>query len=889
MALITFTLTYRSSFGEELFIVGDIPELGKRKKEKALPLKYTNEGWKITIETSTRIFNYSYLIRKENKIAEEEMFLSHSFSLLDTAYSNIIVYDHFLNNPPFPKALLSSVFTKIMVDKEKKRKTSKVKIPIIFNTICPKVNPDYILAMSGSDSVFGKWTEDDMQEMNMDKYPKLSLTCDANKIFFPLEYKYVLLNKKNKSVVKWENGANRYMNPASTLNADLIIVNDRIPQFEVPDFKGAGIAIPVFSLRTENSFGTGEFSDIKLVVDWAEKTRLRIIQTLPVNDTTAFYTWKDSYPYNSISIFALHPMYLNLEKVGKIKDIEKYEKLKNELNAYKFVDYVAVNNYKWEFIKELYHQEKEKTFKSKEYTFFFKENKEWLQPYAAFCFLREKNKTTDFSKWGKDAVYDPVRIEQYCSKQFRDYDSVAIHFFVQYFLHTQLREVAEYAHSKGVALKGDIPIGVNRESVEVWQYPKLFDCSGWAGAPPDDFSKLGQNWGFPIYNWDEMKKDNYHWWTRRLRKMAHYFDAYRIDHILGFFRIFRVPSDAIWALLGQFNPALPLSVEEIRSFGIDFNESLFCTPYIHEGYLEDLFGKYTEIVKKKYLLADGNKKYKLKEEVNNQKKIEKLFTDADRAEDLIIKQGLMALVCQVLFIKDIKVPDKFHPRIALQQSLAFRALDSFTKEAFNKLYVYFYYERHNEFWKEQALKKLPHLIDATEMLVFGEDLGMIPHSVPEVMSQLEILSLEIQRMPKQMDIEFELLENIPYLSVCTTSTHDMSTLRAWWEEDTPRTQRYFNNVLHEYGVAPIFCEPWICQQIIEKHLCSPAMWTIIPFQDWISVDGELRWKQTFNERINDPANPENHWKYRMHITLEELLKKDDFNSLIKSMVSQAGR
>jgi 4-alpha-glucanotransferase len=890
MASITFTLTYSSTFGEELFITGDIPELGKKEMERALPLEYTAEGWKITIETSSGIFNYSYFIKKGTEIIEKEAFLSHTFYSPDPEHKNIKIYDHLLNDSPIPKALLSSVFTKsIMASVDVSRKANKAKIPIIFNTVCPKVNRKYVLAISGSDSVIGKWTEDDVAEMNMGRYPKFSLTCDANKMFFPLEYKYVLLDKKNNTIVEWEKGPNRYLNPASSLNADIIIINDRMPEFDVPDFKGAGMSIPVFSLRSETGFGVGEFSDLKLAVDWAVKSGLKIIQTLPINDTTTFYTWKDSYPYNSISVFALHPMYLNLEQVGEIQDKEKYEALKKELNSCKFVDYESVNKYKWEFIKELYINEKEKVFKSKDYAYFLKENKNWLEPYAVFCFLRDKNKTTDFSQWGKDAVCQPLRIKQYCSKQFRDYDSVGIYFFVQYHLHRQLLDAAEYARSKGISLKGDIPIGVNRESVEVWQYPDLFDCTGRAGAPPDDFSKLGQNWGFPIYNWDEMEKDNYHWWTRRFSKMAQYFDAYRIDHILGFFRIFRISSDDVWALLGQFSPSLPLSVEEIQNFGIEFNEKEFCKPYIHEGYLDDLFGKYKETVKQKYLIPVGNERYELKEEVNNQKKIEKLLSEYDKAEDLIIKHGLMILVCQVLFVRDIKDKQKYHPRIAIQQSLAFRSLDSFTKEALNRLYVYFYYERHNAFWKKQALKKLPHLINATDMLVFGEDLGMIPHSVPEVMSQLEILSLEIQRMPKQMDVEFESLEHIPYQSVCTTSTHDMSTMRAWWEEDTAQTQRYFNNVLHEFGVAPIFCEPWICQQIIEKNLYSPAMWAIFPFQDWIAIDGNLRWKETLNERINNPANPDNHWKYRMHILLEDLIREDEYSALVKSLVRQAGR
>lgn len=888
MASITFILSYDSVFGEDLYIVGNIPELGQ-KEEQSIPLQYTSEGWAVTIHTSATEFEYSYIVRKNGKITQKEPLFLHSFRLTSREYNEIRVYDQFTENT-IPKAMLSSVFSKsIMTHTVVKQSSKKIKVPIIFNTFHPQISRDHVLAISGNDSVLGKWTEDDARKMSGEEFPKFHLICDANNMFFPLEYKYVILDKKNNTVIRWEEGKNRYLNPTSSLTTDLIIVNDKMPDFELPPFKGTGVAIPVFSLRTKKGFGTGEFTDLKLLIDWAAKTGQKIIQTLPINDTTTFHTWKDSYPYNSISVLALHPMYLNIEKAGKVTNIQKYEALRKELNSYKFVDYESVNKYKWEFINDLFEKEKNKVFKSKEYLLFFEENKDWLQPYAVFCFLRDKHKTADFSQWKEDALFQPQRVEKYCNPKNKNYNSIAIHFFVQFHLHKQLLEVTHYAHEQGVALKGDIPIGVNRNSVEVWMHPNLFDCDGQTGAPPDEFSKIGQNWKFPTYNWDEMAKDNYRWWSRRFQQMAQYFDAYRIDHILGFFRIFRIPDDQVWGLLGQFTPALPLSVEEIRKFGIDFNEKDFCSPYIHEGYLEELFGEQKGAVKKKYLDSLGDKRYQLKEKVNTQKKIEQLFENESSTESIVIKEGLMSLVCQVLFIPDVKEKNKYHPRIAIQHSLAFRTLDAFTKEALNKLYVYFYYERHDHFWKKQALKKLPPLINSTNMLVFGEDLGMIPNCVPEVMAEQEILSLEIQRMPKEMDVEFDVLEKVPYLSVCTTSTHDMSTMRAWWEEDPQRTQRYFNNVLHEYGVAPIFCEPWICQQIIEKHLYSPAMWVILPFQDWIAIDGDLRWKQTFNERINDPANPDNHWKYRMHLNLETLLEEGDLNLLIKSMIEQAGR
>jgi len=892
MHTITFILSYNSRFGENIFICGNIPELGLTE-ENAVPMEYTDEGWNVTIRTSDHRFQYSYLVREEGETTRKETPLSHPFRLPEGNYETIRIYDHFSTGTPIPAPMLSSVFSKSIMahiqKKEEKEKPGKKRTSVIFNTQHHQISRNHLLAISGNDSFFGKWIEDDMQKMDGGEFPTFHLVCDAKRLLFPLEYKYAILDAKDNSLICWEKGENRRLNPIAVSAADLIIVNDSTPDFNLPVFKGAGVTAPVFALRTKKSFGTGEFYDLKLLIDWVAKTGQKMIQTLPVNDTTTFHQWQDSYPYNSTSVFALHPMYLNLEKMGEIANVQQYEALRKELNSHKFVDYEAVNRYKWEFINELYPKERNKTFKSKEYRLFFETNKEWLQPYAVYCFLRDKYQTTDFSQWKQDAVFQAENIERYCNSANKHYHLVAIHFFVQFHLHKQLSEVAAYAHEKGVALKGDIPIGVNRHSVEVWTHPDLFDCTGQTGAPPDDFSMKGQNWGFPTYQWNNMAKNNYAWWAGRLQKMSQYFDAYRIDHILGFFRIFRIPQNQVWGLLGQFSPALPLSVDEIEDFGLKFDKKAYCQPTIHEDYLEELFGNQVETVKKKYLKPIKNKRYQLKNEVDDQQKIEQLLGHPVCEEEQIIKEGLMALACEVLFIPDVKEAKKYHPRIAIRKSLAFRALDSGTQEAFNKLYVHFYYQRHNEFWEKEALKKLPPIIRSTNMLVCGEDLGMIPLCVPKVMAQLEILSLEIQRMPKEQDVEFEVLEKIPYFSVCTPSTHDMNNLRTWWQEDPQRTQHYFNNVMHEYGDTPLRCEPWICQQIVEKHLFSPAMWVIFSLQDWMAIDGNLRSEETFDERINDPANPNNQWKYRMYLSLEELLEKEEFNQMVASMIRHVGR
>ena len=446
-----------------------------------------------------------------------------------------------------------------------------------------------------------------------------------------------------------------------------------------------------------------------------------------------------------------------------------------------------------------------------------------MRPYAVFCALRDKKGTPDFSQWGSMAKYSKAKVAKYEKENSAE---VAYHYFVQYHLSKQLRDARDYAHSKGVVLKGDIPIGISRTSVDAWVYPELFHMNSSAGAPPDDFSVMGQNWGFPTYNWEKMAEDGYAWWKARFVKMSEYFDAYRIDHILGFFRIWEIPLDAVNALLGRFNPALPYSYEEIASYGFRF-EGWHC----------------------------GN------------------ISETDN----------------MLFVEDNVQKGKFHPRISAFSTDCYRWLADDQKEAYNRLYNDFFYRRHNDFWKWEALKKLPPLTEATGMLVCGEDLGMIPDCVPSVMSGEQILSLEIQRMPKDPKVEFGSTYDYPYLSICTTGTHDMNPLRAWWEEDRGVTQRFYNHVLGAWGEAPYFCEPWICEQVVSMHLKSPAMLTVLPWQDWIAMDGSLRRENPHDERINVPANSRHYWRYRMHFFLEELLEAEELNKMIRHKIAESGR
>ena len=646
------------------------------------------------------------------------------------------------------------------------------------------------------------------------------------------------------------------------------------------------------TLKSENSFGVGDFGDLKRMIDWAVSTQQKVIQILPINDTTMTHAWTDSYPYNSISIYAFHPMYADIKQMGTLKDksaAAKFNKKQKELNGLPAMDYEAVNQTKWEYFRLIFKQEGEKVLASGEFGEFFNANKEWLQPYAVFSYLRDAFQTPNFREWPRHSVYNAQDIEKMCRPESVDYPHIALYYYIQFHLHLQLVAATKYAREHGVVLKGDIPIGISRNSVEAWTEPYYFNLNGQAGAPPDDFSVNGQNWGFPTYNWDVMEKDGYRWWMKRFQKMSEYFDAYRIDHILGFFRIWEIPMHAVHGLLGQFIPSIPMSREEIESYGLPFREE-YLIPYIHESFLGQVFGPHTDYVKQTFLLpAETPGVYHMKPEFTTQREVESFFAGKNDENSLWIRDGLYTLISDVLFVPDTKEKDKYHPRIGIQRDFIFRSLNEQEQNAFNRLYDQYYYHRHNEFWRQQAMKKLPQLTQSTRMLVCGEDLGMIPDCVSSVMNDLRILSLEIQRMPKNPMHEFGYLNEYPYRSVCTISTHDMSTLRGWWEEDYLQTQRYYNTMLGHYGTAPTVATPELCEEVVRNHLKSNSILCILSLQDWLSIDGKWRNPNVQEERINVPSNPRNYWRYRMHLTLEQLMKAEELNDKIRELIKYTGR
>lgn len=889
MANLTFTINYHTAWGEQICLCGSTPALGEFNEEKAIIFTANGDNWSATvnIEATTDIAYY-YFIRKGGYTVRREWGKNRKLHITKSK-KEFVVHD-FWKNKPYHSYLYSTAFTDtVFCHKVSPLPVKYYTQSVLLNVICPYVAGNQVLMISGECGELGHWDPGLAKPLSYIDEGEWQIVLDTKKLPVQSEYKFIIVDKATGNAVHWEDGENRILRVGAAHQGDSVLVEMALLfHYQNFTYRGTGTTIPVFSLRTDESFGIGDFADLRKMVDWAVLTRQQFIQLLPVNDTTATKNWHDSYPYSAISAYALHPIYLgcNDYPLKTKKKQDAFLKEAKELNRLPHLDYEKVLSLKYRYSRELFRQEGEKVLTSEEYLAFREKNGRWLFPYVCYCFLRDKYGGADFRKWGEYACYDAVLLKKMIDTDDKAREETQYWAFLQYILHQQFFGVKIYANAKGVALKGDVPIGISRNSIDAWVDPDLFHMDTQSGAPPDDFSLFGQNWGFPTYNWQRMEKDGYAWWINRFHKMTDYFDAYRIDHILGFFRIWEIPLDAVQGSLGHFRPALPFWVEEINHAGIPFDEERMVQPFIHEHFLKDIFGEHTGEVKREYLEMSGWERFKLKSCCDTQRKIKQLFGNKEDDKSKKICDGLMSLCTEVLFVRDPQDYHRFHPRITAQYTHSYRYLDTQVKEAFNRLYDEFYYHRHNYFWREEAMKKLPVLISSTKMMVCGEDLGMVPDCVPSVMHELQILSLEIERMPKDPYDTFTDLLQLPYLSVCTTSTHDMSPLRLWWTENRELTQRYYNEVLHHEGVAPAECSTAICRQIIERHLRSSAMWVILPLQDWLSIDEGLRNPDIAVERVNVPANPEHYWCYRMHISLDDLLGETGFNEKVAAMAQR---
>jgi 4-alpha-glucanotransferase len=894
---IVFRLNYHTVLGQSLWLkVAVVLGTQPVRFEQTVPLRWINDRqWEGIVEVGGAgqfQLEYSYQLRQQTNGVEldewrpvrevtVDLDALGSLVLLD-AWRSAGTIDYAFESKAFRLPMAGQAVTQIEVPKEADH---------VFQLRMAAVPTGKVPCLIGSVSALGNWGWHSAVPL-IEVAPNLwqaSLQLPAGA---DVEYKYGLFDPALGCVVSLELGENRHLAPHEYHDRQLTRVNDECYRRDASGFfRGTGVAIPVFALRGKDSFGVGEFADLKALGDWSVTVGLKMIQILPVNDTTSSHDWTDSYPYSAISVFALNPLYLRLTDLPYAMSAafqREVTQTAQRLDALPQYDHAAVMQEKRRLTREIFDQHRTAILGNREFLQFLTEHGDWLIPYAVFSRKRDQYGTSDFSCWGDGwSEFDLARVTALAEAAHPEWPEIAYHLWLQWELDRQFSDAAGYLRALGVVLKGDLPIGIDRQSVDAWSMPQLFKMEAQAGAPPDPFAVKGQNWGFPTYDWDVMKRDGYGWWRARFNHLSRYFDVYRIDHILGFFRIWQIPQEHLEGIMGYFDPALPIQLHEFYERGIPFDYNRYCRPYIRWDALCERFGEAAGYVKEKFLHECEDGYFQLREEVLTQRRIDEWF-DQNRHEESI-RQGLLDCAAEVLFFE---VPgsngSQFHPRMSMQSTHSYRDLDPEIRWRVEELYNNYFFGRQDEFWQSQGYAKLPAMRHASDMLLCGEDLGMVPACVPGVLRELGILSLEIQRMPKTHEVEFFNPLHAPYLSVVSPSTHDMSPLRGWWKEDAQTTSRFAWQMLGiAFPEAELSGE--VAAQILAQHLHSPAMWAVFPLQDLMAIDETLRHPVPEAERINIPAIVPHRWCYRMHLNLAELGRAQHFNDRLRRMIQGAGR
>ena len=857
-----FTINYNTAWGESMHVVISYHSQDGTQRQQNL-IMLTEDGQLWTLETAALVSRHhplshiSYRYQVEN--ADGEV-LRQEWNMVPRVYffdasQNYIFPDQWRDRP-LPYHLYSDAY-RTTQHAPRGEEVEAARVPlfrrtVLFRVSAPQLQKGQAVAICGSHPAIGSWNTSRYQLMHYVGNGEWVLSVDALGWLMPIEYKYVVVDTATHALVAWEEGDNRVISEELADGQVLVLYGEPLRLCEA-SWRLAGVSVPVFALRSEHSYGVGDFGDLKRFVDWAVATGMKVIQLLPVNDTTTNHHWSDSCPYNIVSFFALHPHYIDLEAAGTLRSKTKmtqFMRRRQELNALHYSDYEAVDRVKSEYVQELFEEQGRTVLATKECKAFCEANADWLPDYAEY------------------------------RQEALDYVS-----FVQYLLHQQLTAAADYARQQGVVLKGDLPIGVHRDSVETRKHPELFHLDAQAGSPPDVFQH-GQNWGIPTYNWGEELTSML---RLRLNRLSQYFDALRIDHVLGYFRIWEIPVEAVDGVLGHFSPALPLTVDEIEYFGLTFRKELFTKPFINDRIIDRLFGIHAAYVRDNFLVRKAYNLYDLADQCATQRRIATLFADRRDENSLWIRDGLMRLASNVLFLEDSHQQEMYHPRIGATQEPVFEALSDTERDAYLRLYNNYFYQRHSFFWGQQALRRLPAMMGDSRMLFCAEDLGMLPDCVEPVLDQLRILTLEIQQLPKQQGFEYAHLEANPIRSVCTIATHDMTPLRLWWQQQPERRQRYYVTMLQKEGRAPEQLPAHLAEEIIARHLYCPSMLCILQLSDWLAMDSELRSKRPEEERINTPSDAYNRWQYRMHLTIEELLQGTKFNNKLRTMIQRSRR
>lgn len=636
----------------------------------------------------------------------------------------------------------------------------------------------------------------------------------------------------------------------------------------------SGTAVPLFSLYSKASIGIGEFLDLIPFARWCELCDFNIIQLLPVNDTGT-----ESSPYSARSAFALNPVFINIQSVkGSSSFEDEIIKAKAEFDELGKIDYYKISTWKRAILKKIF-TSRYNELKSSKYLSQWIEQNPWAKAYCVYCTLKSMNNESSWKDWKSYQNPSANDIDKLWTKHHKE---CLYHAWMQRTAEMQFTAAVTEISKMGVNIKGDIPILINEDSADAWANRNYFSMEDRAGAPPDMFSYSGQNWGFPTYRWDNIERDDFSWWKNRLHQASKFYHAYRIDHVLGFFRIWSIPQTEVTGILGRFNPCIPLTWNVLNNAGF-CRETLeyLRRPNYSANQLYDFFGDETNSIIETYFegLPNAPHRFVLKQEFYSEKQI--TSCNAPQA----IKDALLRVYWNRIFIPTGD-ENTFYPYWYWYNQPVLYTLPENEQQKLREL-IGDNEKAQESLWEQNATKLLSVLAKETDMLVCAEDLGAVPHCVPKVLKNLNILSLRIERWARNWDAPYSPyydMTEYPRLSVCTTSCHDTSTLRGLWKEKDFDKNLYWSHA-HMQGQAPDELTPPTVRNILTHVFSTNSLFCIPPVQDFLALSSTLSTIEPEKERVNIPGTVGGaNWTYRLPCSVEELLSNKSLSFEIRKLV-----
>jgi len=663
----------------------------------------------------------------------------------------------------------------------------------------------------------------------------------------------------------------------------------RFPSFSHPV---TGLAIPVGALKTLNSCGVGEFLDLIPFADFCKTADIDLIQLLPVNDTGT-----ESSPYSALSAFALHPVYIRLQDIPEAesfaKDIGELRKKYEDLPRFNYRD---IRDAKLKLLHRIFDANEKKILDSPDLAAWIEKNP-WIVEYAVFMNLKRNNFDASWKSWDKMQTPSHTEITSRWEKPAKKNE----HFFfawVQMRLDEQFSRAVAHCSEIGIALKGDIPIMMNEDSCDAWANPEFFRDDLRAGSPPDDQNPAGQNWGFPIYNWDNLRADGFSWWKQRLIHSARYYHAYRIDHILGFFRIWSVPYGEGSGYLGWTTPHEPITASELAERGFSGDRLRWiCEPHVPTRAVEevnnfDYLGSHG-IMHQLMNRIGSEELWVFKGEVHHESDIWK--APVPEPVKTVLARAWKNRMMQITGRDETGKP-LYTPIWTFRDTTAWQCLTAEEKDSLERL-VNEKKQISERLWKEQAEELLGTLTAAVDMLACAEDLGTIPESVPGVLASLKILGLKVirwERLWNEQGQPFRKIDEYPSLSVATPSVHDSSTLRGWWEQEGGAND-FLSAWNPEYsgypaGTAEAFRKgygPEAAFFALKTMARASSSVLVLPVQDILTLSADFYKTGSDEERINVPGSVNAfNWTYRLPVSIEELQKNKELISALTDVLKE---